>query len=57
MRQPQQPEWTLDLWFVDEPDRQPDLAHVQPGPARVTPETPSWSSSRRASSAVTVERA
>ena len=21
-------EWNLDLWFVDEPDRQPDLAHL-----------------------------
>ena len=22
-------EWTLDLWFVDDPDRQPDFAHLQ----------------------------
>jgi hypothetical protein len=22
-------EWNLDLWFVDEPDRQPDLAHLR----------------------------
>jgi len=36
---PQRPAWTLDLWFVDEPDRQPDLAHVQSMPARLTPET------------------
>ncbi|WP_438489405.1 hypothetical protein [Streptomyces sp. S186] len=21
--------WTLDIWFVDEPERQPDLAHVR----------------------------
>ena len=32
------PEWNLDLWFVDEPDRQPDLTHVQSMPARLTPE-------------------
>ncbi|WP_432537871.1 hypothetical protein [Kineococcus arenarius] len=35
---PQRPEWTLDIWFVDEPDRQPDLAHVQSMPTRLTPE-------------------
>jgi hypothetical protein len=23
------PEWKLDLWFVDDPDRQPDLAHLR----------------------------
>ena len=22
-------DWTLDLWFVDDPDRQPDLAHLR----------------------------
>src|SRR4051812_37788474 len=22
-------DWNLDLWFVDEPDRQPDLAHLR----------------------------
>jgi hypothetical protein len=22
-------EWTLDIWFVDEPERQPDLAHLR----------------------------
>ncbi|MGW0517588.1 hypothetical protein [Crossiella sp. NPDC003009] len=22
-------DWTLDLWFVDEPDRQPDLEHLR----------------------------
>ncbi len=32
-------EWSLDLWFVDEPDRQPDLAHVKLIPERLTPET------------------
>ncbi|MEE1736159.1 hypothetical protein [Streptomyces sp. BE147] len=29
-------EWTLDIWFVDEPDRQPDLAHVRDLPPRLT---------------------
>ncbi|MBH1938729.1 hypothetical protein I5Q34_31465 [Streptomyces sp. AV19] len=29
-------EWTLDLWFVDEPDRQPDLAHLTELPPRLT---------------------
>jgi len=29
-------EWKLDLWFVDEPDRQPDLRHVQTLPPRLT---------------------
>lgn len=29
-------EWTLDLWFVDEPDRQPDLAHLAELPPRLT---------------------
>ncbi|MFC6089683.1 hypothetical protein [Saccharothrix lopnurensis] len=31
-------DWNLDLWFVDEPDRQPDLGHVRTLPARLTPE-------------------
>jgi hypothetical protein len=35
---PDRPEWNLDIWFVDEPDRQPDLAHVQSMPARLTPD-------------------
>ena len=26
-------EWKLDVWFVDEPDRQPDLRHVTTLPA------------------------
>lgn len=30
--------WSLDIWFVDEPDRQPDLAHLRTMPARLTPE-------------------
>ncbi|MFD9736121.1 hypothetical protein [Umezawaea sp. NPDC059074] len=32
-------DWNLDIWFVDEPERQPDLAHVKALPARLTPET------------------
>ena len=31
--------WNLDIWFVDEPERQPDLQHVKSLPARLTPET------------------
>jgi hypothetical protein len=31
--------WRLDLWFVDEPERQPDLRHVQTLPALLTEET------------------
>ncbi|TQM77978.1 hypothetical protein FHX81_0227 [Saccharothrix saharensis] len=33
-----EPEWNADIWFVDEPDRQPDLGHVRALPARITPE-------------------
>ncbi|UYB38609.1 hypothetical protein SLV14_000990 [Streptomyces sp. Je 1-4] len=29
-------DWTLDIWFVDEPDRQPDLAHARTLPPRLT---------------------
>ncbi|MEE1766958.1 hypothetical protein PUR34_01695 [Streptomyces sp. JV185] len=32
-------EWNLDIWFVDEPGRQPDLAHLKELPARLTPGT------------------
>jgi hypothetical protein len=32
-------DWTLDLWFVDEPERQPDLADLRTLPPRLTPET------------------
>lgn len=35
---PQGHKWTLDIWFVDEPDRQPDLAHLRTMPERLTPE-------------------
>jgi hypothetical protein len=30
------PEWKLDLWFIDDPDRQPDLAHLRLLPGRLT---------------------
>jgi hypothetical protein len=32
-------EWNADIWFVDEPERQPDLGHVRTLPGRLTPET------------------
>jgi hypothetical protein len=31
-------DWNLDIWFVDEPDRQPDLAHLKAIPEKLTPE-------------------
>jgi hypothetical protein len=31
-------DWTIDVWFVDEPDRQPDLAHLRTLPPRLTPD-------------------
>jgi hypothetical protein len=31
-----QPVWKLDLWFVDDPARQPDLAHLRTLPERLT---------------------
>ena len=31
--------WNIDIWFVDEPDRQPDLDHVRALPPRLTDET------------------
>ncbi|MEV7940071.1 hypothetical protein AB0O82_28545 [Kitasatospora sp. NPDC088264] len=37
-RCPQGRDWTLDLWFVDEPARQPDLAHLRDLPPRLTPQ-------------------
>jgi hypothetical protein len=30
----------VDIWFVDDPDRQPDLAHARDLPKRLTAETP-----------------
>jgi hypothetical protein len=32
-------DWKCDIWFVDEPDRQPDLGHVETLPSRLTDET------------------
>lgn len=29
-------EWTFDIWLVDEPERQPDLRHLQTLPPRLT---------------------
>ncbi|MEV7630398.1 hypothetical protein [Actinoplanes sp. NPDC089786] len=34
-----QQQWKVDIWFVDEPDRQPDLTHVRELPARLTEDT------------------
>jgi hypothetical protein len=31
--------WKVDIWFVDEPGLQPDLAHTRELPPRLTPET------------------
>ncbi|MBP1989382.1 hypothetical protein [Paenibacillus eucommiae] len=31
-------DWKLDIWFVDEPEKQPDLMHVRTMPDRLTPE-------------------
>ncbi|WP_010491786.1 hypothetical protein [Paenibacillus elgii] len=31
-------DWKLDIWFVDEPDKQPDLRHIRTMPDRLTPE-------------------
>jgi hypothetical protein len=31
--------WKVDIWFVDDPDRQPDLAHARDLPKRLTAET------------------
>ncbi|MCP2256567.1 hypothetical protein LX15_000250 [Streptoalloteichus tenebrarius] len=35
-RSPRDHDWTLDIWFVDEPERQPDLAHLRSLPPRLT---------------------
>jgi hypothetical protein len=31
--------WNVDIWFVDDPDRQPDLAHVASIPSRLDDDT------------------
>jgi hypothetical protein len=38
-RSPADKDWTVDLWFVDEPDRQPDLAHLRTLSVQLTPTT------------------
>jgi hypothetical protein len=37
-RSPQGSDWNLDIWFVDEPGRQPDLAHLTTLAPRLTPD-------------------
>ncbi|MFD7907655.1 hypothetical protein ACFV4G_36160 [Kitasatospora sp. NPDC059747] len=37
-RSPRGHKWSLDIWFVDEPERQPDLAHLRTLPQRLTAE-------------------
>lgn len=32
-------EWKLDLWFIDDPARQPDLAHLRALPGRLADDT------------------
>jgi hypothetical protein len=32
-------DWKIDIWFIDDPDRQPDLAHVRSLPPRLTDES------------------
>ncbi|MFD1427526.1 hypothetical protein JOD24_002732 [Kroppenstedtia sanguinis] len=29
--------WNLDIWFVDDPEKQPDLQHIRTMPDRLTP--------------------
>jgi hypothetical protein len=31
--------WKVDIWFVDEPERQPDIAHLRDIPPQLTDET------------------
>jgi len=31
--------WKVDIWFVDKPEHQPDLAHLRQLPPRLTPQT------------------
>jgi hypothetical protein len=38
-RSPEHHDWKLDIWFVDEPDRQPDLRHLRELPSQLGPET------------------
>jgi hypothetical protein len=38
-RSPAGRDWKLDIWFVDAPERQPDLAHLRSMPAQLSPAT------------------
>jgi hypothetical protein len=38
-RSPAGADWSFDVWFVDEPERQPDLAHLRTLLPRLTDET------------------
>jgi hypothetical protein len=38
-RSPQGEDWNLDIWFIDDPARQPDLQNLQQMPAQLTRET------------------
>ena len=31
-------DWKVDIWFVDQPERQPDLTHLRTMPAQLTPD-------------------
>jgi hypothetical protein len=35
-QEPRQAEWRADIWFVDQPERQPDLAHLRELPPKLT---------------------
>jgi hypothetical protein len=37
-RSPTNNDWKLDIWFVDQPERQPDLAHMRWMPQKLTRE-------------------
>ena len=32
-------DWKIDIWFINDPDRQPDLAHIRSLPPRLTDES------------------
>ncbi len=32
-------DWKIDIWFIIDPDRQPDLAHIRSLPPRLTDES------------------
>jgi hypothetical protein len=37
-QKPHRAQWRLDIWFVDQPERQPDLAHLRELPPKLTDE-------------------